>query len=161
MTRQTEDFWPITSFRDRHAFLSNFSPHPTFMDGEDYPSVEHAFQAAKTYDDQQRQQIRQARTPAQAKTLGRRATLRPDWEQVKYAIMLDLVRRKFKGDPDLQNRLLATGDRTLIEGNTWGDTIWGAVWNRKKARWEGNNLLGGILMKVRKELQDAHTAQEQ
>jgi predicted NAD-dependent protein-ADP-ribosyltransferase YbiA (DUF1768 family) len=42
--------------------------------------------------------------------------------------------------------LIDTGDQELIEGNWWGDVIWG-VCNGK-----GENHLGKILMEVRKEL---------
>ena len=38
----------IDSVSGAHAFLSNFHPAPVVLDGVTYPSVEHAFQAAKT-----------------------------------------------------------------------------------------------------------------
>ena len=49
---------------------------------------------------------------------------------------------------DLKEKLLATGDEHLEEGNTWGDTTWGTV------NGIGENRLGKILMKVRNELQE-------
>jgi predicted NAD-dependent protein-ADP-ribosyltransferase YbiA (DUF1768 family) len=58
-----------------------------------------------------------------------------------------LVRLKF-ADPDLAARLLATGDRELIEGNTWWDTTWGCV-RTKDGGWKGRNELGKTLMRVR------------
>ncbi len=58
--------------------------------------------------------------------------------------MLDLLRIKFT-IPTLRERLLATGDQTLIEGNTWGDTYWGVC------RGVGLNNLGTLLMQVREE----------
>ena len=42
--------------------------------------------------------------------------------------------------------LLATGKATLVEGNSWGDTFWGVC------RGKGKNMLGKILMRVRKRL---------
>lgn len=60
--------------------------------------------------------------------------------------MEGLIRQKFSNDEALKNRLLATGEQDLIEGNTWGDHFWGVC------RGEGQNTLGKILMIVRKEL---------
>ena len=62
------------------------------------------------------------------------------------------MRQKFTRHLDLREKLLATGDAELIEGNTWRDMTWGAVWNKDKGRWVGKNNLGRILMKVRDEL---------
>jgi predicted NAD-dependent protein-ADP-ribosyltransferase YbiA (DUF1768 family) len=59
--------------------------------------------------------------------------------------MEELVRRKF-ADPELAEKLLATGDEELVEGNTWNDRFWGVC------RGEGRNELGKILMRVRAEL---------
>jgi N-glycosidase YbiA len=142
----------ITRFRDQYDFLSNFYICTIMLDSVDYPSVEHAFQAAKTFDSDERYQVQTAPTPAQAKRLGRRVTLREDWESVKLDILEVLVRQKFTRHPDLQKLLVATGEIELIEGNTWNDRFYGAMWNEKKAEWIGKNHLGKILMKVRQEL---------
>lgn len=88
-------------------------------------------------------------TPAAAKRMGRKVVMRPDWDTVKFDIMLDLVRRKFLGHPDLREMLLATGDEQLIEGNYWGDRVWGVCDGT------GENWLGRHLMTVRQELREA------
>ncbi len=85
-----------------------------------------------------------------AKRLGRHVELRPDWEDVKIAIMEEIVRTKFTQNEDLKAMLLATGDLVLEEGNAWGDTFWGVD---AKTR-EGQNHLGRILMRVREELRN-------
>lgn len=133
----------ITSFTGEYAFLSNFYPCQVVWDGKIYPSVEHAYQAAKTLDPQEREIIRLAPTPGKARRLGRRVTMRPDWEPIKRSVMFLLVLRKFQ-DPALGARLLATGDRVLVEGNDWGDTYWGQC-----PLGVGENHLGRILMLVR------------
>ena len=142
---------PITAFHGPHAFLANFAASPVVLDGQTYPTVEHAFQAAKTFDPEQRQLIRDANPPASAKRLGRQVSLRADWEQVKYEIMRQLLHQKF-AIPDLRAALLATGDAELIEGNTWNDRTWGRV--LVKGQWVGKNWLGELLMQVRKEAKD-------
>lgn len=133
-----------------YRFLSNFWPCIVGYEGENYPSVEHAYQAAKTHDKTVRKLIREARSPGVAKRLGKNVELRPDWEQKKEGIMLGLLVQKF-AHPELKARLRDTGDNVLIEGNTWGDKEWGAVLNTK-GEWEGNNKLGKLLMRVREQL---------
>ncbi len=144
----------IADFRGDYAFLSNFYDAVVELDGVDYPTVEHAFQAAKTHDFDQRRTIRKAETPGAAKRLGRRLKRRDDWFDVSLQIMESLVRQKFTRYPELGDQLRATGDAPLIEGNTWNDRFYGAVWNSTSNEWLGENHLGRILMKVRAELQE-------
>jgi predicted NAD-dependent protein-ADP-ribosyltransferase YbiA (DUF1768 family) len=107
----------IDSFRGEHGFLSNFYPAAVSYEGRLYPTTEHAFQAAKSLDPKEREDIRRAGTAGRAKHMGKEVNLRKDWESVKYGIMLDVVRKKFQ-HPELRERLLATGNTKLIEGNT-------------------------------------------
>lgn len=134
----------IAAFDGRHGFLSNFFPSPIDWDGLLYPTVENAFQAAKTLDQERRRAFTDI-APSEAKQLGGLVPLRPDWDQVKLAVMLDLVRRKFE-IPALARRLAATGDERLVNGNVWGDRFWGVC------KGDGKNELGKILMVVRKEI---------
>lgn len=115
----------ITNFHGENFFLSNFYPSNVEWDGEIYPTVEHAFQAAKTLDAEERRAVQGATMAAQAKHIGRHVTLRADWEQEKYAVMLELLRQKFR-DRELREKLLATGDARLVEG-IHGMTKLGAV----------------------------------
>lgn len=136
----------IDSFRGEYRFLSNFEPSAVALDGWEYPTVEHAYQAAKTLNLDERTEIRDAPSPGKAKVLGRLATMRPDFETTKVAIMSDLVRQKFERHQELRAKLLATEDHHLIEGNTWGDKYWGVCNGR------GLNYLGRVLMSVREAL---------
>lgn len=146
---------PVTSFTGPFRFLSNFAESPIRLGGEVYPTVEHAFQAAKTEDPELRRQIREARTPGQAKTMGGAVPLRPEWdERLRYEVMEACVRQKFSYEP-FRSQLLATGDRELIEGNSHGDRHWGMV------RGVGGNHLGRILMKVRDELRGVELEEAQ
>lgn len=56
--------------------------------------------------------------------MGRKVTLRKDWENVKLDVMRSLILQKFQ-DKDLMDLLLATGHAYLEEANSWGDTYWG------------------------------------
>ena len=135
----------IRSFRNKNAFLSNFYPVFIYYEGMKFPSVEHAFQAAKTNDSEVRKLFMAAPTAKEAKRLGRKVKLRGDWESVKVDIMEMLLRQKF-ADPALREQLLNTKDSMLIEGNNHGDTFWGVC------KGEGQNHLGQLLMKIRQEI---------
>ncbi len=136
----------IDAFKHEYRFLSNFHPAAVVYEGVEYPSSEHAYQAAKTLDPIARQRVLALRSPFEAKKAGRQVALRPDWEAVKSAVMLEVVRDKFTRNEDLGRLLVATGGVELVEGNTWGDTVWGVCNGR------GENRLGKILMFVREEL---------
>ena len=137
----------INSFRDEYRFLSNFWFVDVEFEGIVYPSIEHAYVAAKTLDESKRLEISKVRTPGEVKRLGRSLELREDWEDVKLDVMKELVTKKFNNSK-LKRQLLATKDQELVEGNTWGDTFWGVC------RDKGSNHLGKILMQVRQELKD-------
>lgn len=136
----------ISTFAGRYDFLSNFYLSPFTYDGHVYKTVEHAFQAMKTLDPTMRGMIRNAPTPADAKRMGRAAVLRPEWDEIRNDVMLDLLRLKFRPQSGLADCLVSTGDEELVEGNTWGDTYWGVCNGR------GENWLGVLLMMVREEL---------
>jgi len=82
---------PIDSFQDEYRFLSNFWPSPVDYMGDYYPTVEHAFQAMKTMKAEERTEILKAKTPGEAKRLGRKVTLREDWEERKMGVMEHFV----------------------------------------------------------------------
>lgn len=137
----------IRSFRDQYEFLSNFYPAPIEYEGLRYLNSEAAFQAQKCLTEEEKRAFT-ACPPGKAKRRGRQVRLREDWEEVKVDLMEKIVRAKFAQHPELAALLLDTGERELIEGNTWQDTFWGIDLKTE----EGENHLGKILMKVRKEL---------
>lgn len=137
----------IEGFQNEFRFLSNFEPVRVVLDGVAYPSVEHAYQAAKSLDVNERIIIQKARGPGHAKRLGKIMDCRPDWDDVKERIMTDLCIQKFSQQPYM-DLLLSTGDMYIEETNTWKDTHWG-VCNGK-----GENRMGHILMKIRLDLRD-------
>lgn len=142
----------VNSFRGEYFFLSNFASCRVvtagfvadfLSDQLTYPSVEHAYQALKTDNMFERKQILLAAVPGDAKRLGKRVTLRKDWDGMKVAVMESLLFSKFRGNFELGQRLIQTGDAELVEGNNWGDTYWGVC------NGSGQNWLGVLLMKVR------------
>ena len=150
--QQPESRSRIDDFSGAYHALSNFSPARVTLDGVTYPTVEHAYQAAKNLEPEVREGIRNASTPELARKMGRKLAQRPDWHETRVEVMRDLVRQKFAGRPDLRKLLLATGDAELVEGNTWHDNFWGQCRCPRCAATPGLNWLGRILMEVREGL---------
>jgi ribA/ribD-fused uncharacterized protein len=138
----------IREFRGEYKFLSNFWYSKVYLDGKEYSTVEHAYQASKTLDENERKMIRQLASPAEAKKIGLKVILREDWDIIKLIIMEDLIFQKFNNNIKLKRKLLNTKDAVIEEGNYWGDTYWGICNN------EGENHLGKILMRVRDKLKN-------
>lgn len=141
----------IDSFDLEYNFLSNFYPCFVTYKGITYQSSEAAFHAQKTLDIHERVKFTLL-NPSQSKKAGRALQLRDDWEEVKYEIMYDIVLQKFVQNEWIQQKLLATDDAELIEGNWWGDTYWGVC------KGVGENNLGKILMDVREYLRSVQSA---
>jgi N-glycosidase YbiA len=134
--------WTIDRFRGEYAFLSNFYTCKVDFEDDEYRSAEHAYQAAKTLDPTERAAIRSAAAPGLAKVLGRKLILRSGWDDMRISVMRTILLSKFS-DPELRNKLQATGNATLVECNHWDDTFWGVC------RGKGQNYLGWLLMEVR------------
>lgn len=134
-----------------YGYLSNFSPHPIYIDGLTWPTVEHYYQAQKFVTSQCEEiipLIHRAPTPQEAAALGRDPCriLRPDWEQTKYNIMRQAVLTKFITHKDIQALLIATCDEIIVEDSP-RDYYWGCGADKT-----GQNQLGKILMSVRLEI---------
>lgn len=137
----------IDSFKDKYAFLSNMYPCKIEFEGKIWNSSENIYQSRKTGYTQERD-IFPTMSPRDSKRYWKGAPLRnPQFHTHKIRYMLEAVRAKF-AIPELAEKLLATGDAELIEGNWWGDRFWG-VFDKDGV---GRNHLGKILMKVREEL---------
>ena len=111
---------------DEYGDFCNFSSHGFEVDGKYWPSVEHYFQAQKFAGTEYEEVIRTARTPNDAKNLGRTrdVPIRADWESIKDLIMHRAVYQKFERHAAIRDRLLATGDEEIVE-NAPGDYYWG------------------------------------
>ena len=141
----------VEQFSGPFKFLSNFFWSELSFEGLTYPSVEHAFQAAKLPEDQQRKSwgfTNPTLSFGEAKRLGRQVPLRDDWKEIREEVMAECLRAKFE-TPQLREKLLLTGDRELIDGHSGSpDLIWGYHIPSKK----GENRLGILLMELRYEL---------
>lgn len=141
----------IDSFFGEYRWLSNFWPCAICWEKLWFPSVEHAYQAAKAvYNVDKDILANSIKTAGAAKRFSRGMKIDPTFDNRKLEVMEELLRQKFRlsrSDPtSLGDKLLSTGDAELIEGNTWGDIFWGVCDGK------GENHLGKLLMKIREDL---------
>lgn len=132
----------ICGFSGACRWLSNFAPVQVQLDYEYYPSVEHAYQAAKTPDPYKRRAMACVHDPKIVKRLGSDIKVGAGWHARKLDVMLDLLIQKFAQEP-YKSQLEATHDWHLIEANHWGDTFWGIC------NGVGENHLGRLIEQVR------------
>lgn len=141
----------INSFSGEYAFLSNFYDlgmpwiKIPYVD-EAFSNSEAAYQASKSaYPDIRKQFVNLS--AREAKKLGKKIVLQSKWHIIKNDVMFNILLQKFD-IPELKQKLIATGNQELVEGNWWGDTYWGMC------NGEGENHLGKMLMRIR----DIHTS---
>ncbi len=140
-----------------YGFFSNFSQHAIFLNGHQWPTSEHYFQAQKFAGTPHESTIRNAISPGLAAKLGRDRSrpLRQDWEEVKNDVMRQALNAKFTQHQDLRQKLIATGSAKLIE-HTPNDSYWGDGGDGS-----GSNMLGRLLMEIRSRLiKDGQSGQE-
>jgi ribA/ribD-fused uncharacterized protein len=140
-----------------YGCFSNFSAHPIHLEGYEWSTVEHYYQAHKfvgTEEEYLMAVIRAAKTPEEAAALGRDRDrqIRLDWDQVKSSVMRQAVLTKFLTHLDIQAVLLATGEQLIIEDSPT-DYYWGCGQDKT-----GQNHLGKILVSVRHEIRQRLTA---
>lgn len=143
----------INKFEGDYRFLSNFYQYDFEYDGIVYHNAETAFQAQKLKTIDERKEFSMLKNPVIAKRKGR-AIKGLDvikWNEESVKIMEDILRAKFS-IPELKEKLLATNDSILVEGNRWHDNKWGACICEKCKNKKKENILGNILMKIRDEI---------
>jgi len=131
----------------------------------EYATAEHYMMAEKTRlfgDHEARERVLRARTPGEAKSLGRsvRGFDEVTWVRERERIVVAANIAKFGQHPDLADVLLRTGDCVLVEASPV-DRIWGIGLAQDDPNahnplaWQGLNLLGFALMSVRDALREA------
>ncbi|MDT0341296.1 NADAR family protein [Streptomyces litchfieldiae] len=142
--------------------LSQWWPSGFVVDGVAYASAEHWMMAAKARlfgDTSRAEAILAARTPAEAKNLGRlvRGFDEERWAAARFEVVVAGNVAKFGQDPALRAYLLGTRQRVLVEASP-RDRVWGIGLSAEDeratdpARWPGQNLLGFALMEARARL---------
>ncbi|EAR98402.1 swarming motility protein ybiA (macronuclear) [Tetrahymena thermophila SB210] len=138
--------------KNKNGLFSNFYISPIKLKGKIWQTTEHYFQAQKFAGTVKEEQVRNASGPGIAFRLGRKKSndypLRSDWLKVKDDVMYEAIKAKFTQHDNLKKILLSTKNHKLIE-HTKRDAYWGDGGDGK-----GKNMLGILLMKLRKELSE-------
>jgi len=112
---------------EKYGCFSNFSKHQLIFEDKVYYHSEGAYQAAKFMqtEPEYAEQIRLASSPKDAADLGRDKThkMREDWEEVKYSIMKQVVKKKFETHPGIKKILMDTKDALIIENSPSDDVL--------------------------------------
>lgn len=147
---------PIPMFVGEWAWLSDDWACKIGYNGHIYKSATHAFQAAKCAELKEHDAVWSMATASGARRAGERCARWKDWDDVKESEMASIQMCKFGQNEDLKDKLLATGDRDLVNGGLGDDDFWGKVPVRMSGgqvrEWRGENVLGEILMAVRDRL---------
>ena len=132
--------------------LSNLYRCPVMLDGETFPSAEHAYQAGKPRKEAVRKWLLSAPSPSLVAMAAHGLytwDVAPGWSQTKFERMRAVLRAKFSQNFELRKLLLSTGEARLVETATVDNVVnrtWGEVGGK------GRNMLGVLLMEVRRDL---------
>lgn len=148
-----DPFDTISDFKGDHAFLLPSFECPVFLSGdtESYPSYEHALQASRFSLLEERCLIRETPLIRDVKKMTSRfdSNRGEKWKQECMNIAEQLLRDKFIRSKEMTSKLKATGKKSLVYANTYGELYWGtSVEDRHK----GQNRLGKLLEKIRSDI---------
>ena len=135
-----------------YGVFSNLYRREVHLDGQVYPTAEHAYQAGKPRRHEVRDWILAAPSPALLAMAAHglyQWDIVPDWSRIKFDRMRAVLHAKFTQHADLRELLLSTGTARLVEAGAVDNAVnrlWGEV-NGK-----GKNMLGVLLMELRDHL---------
>lgn len=147
------------------TFLSNWIPADCKIpyNGLMFSNSEQLFMFKKaTYfdDDEMAEEIAMyGQDPREVKKMGRKVKNynEESWAQVREDMMYIACYAKFTSDEKLRQHLIDTGDKIIVEGTPF-DGVWGVKikWDDDRIldekNWNGLNLLGKVLMRVREDI---------
>ena len=149
MNRKLDTDTQVFFYEQDFYVLSNFSAFSLTWRRSWFATAEHAYHWEKFIQWPRLQTlIRTAQSAHEAFKLAEehRDERRPDWDEFKVDIMRSILCAKVAQHEYVRRKLLATGDRELIE-DSWRDDFWGWGPNR-----DGKNMLGKLWMQVRQQL---------
>ena len=143
--------------------FSNMSGHRIDVDGTQFPTVEHYFQAMKAKefkDDEIYEKIVKAKSAKAVKALGKKVKgfITEIWESKRDEVMRTGIKAKFVQHPELRKQLQETDQKMIGEADA-RNTYWGigtsmaSEKSKHPSKWRGQNKIGRILMDLRKQFQ--------
>lgn len=165
LTKTNSEGVEVTAFYGRATPLCNYYEAPFVINDQTFNSTEQYFQYMKALtfgDNDTANYIFNTSDPAAQKRLGRHVKNYDErkWVKSRESIMKVACRAKFEQNPELKRVLMDTGDSILAEATPY-DKKWGtgiAIWDPEVAeisKWTGTNIMGNVLMKVRKYFKQA------
>ncbi len=147
----SEKFDEFIGFYPREFFVfDNFSSFGIIMNGEFYPTVEHAYQSGKFVETAPEiaEQIKNCLSAHEAQKIAfaYRNKQAKNWDEIKIDYMEKLLRLKLEQNPYVKRKLLQTEDYLICEDSP-KDNFWGIGEKRN-----GQNQLGKLWMKLRDEM---------
>ena len=151
---------------EENGYLSNWYLSEFTVDDITFSSMEQYMMYEKAilfHDQETAKKILQTDNVAEIKALGRTVQNFDDtvWGQSREEIVYKGVFEKFRQNPERRKRLERTGEEVIAECAV-KDRIWGIGLSMKDEdrfcvdRWKGQNLLGKILMDVRKDIKQGN-----
>ncbi len=146
-----------------NGIYSQWYPSTFTIDGVTFSSCEQymMYKKAKLFrDDETAQKILETQNPSDQKSLGKSVKNfnRDMWDEHCFSIVYQGNYAKFTQNDNLKEQLLKTADKTIVEASPY-DKIWGikkGVGDKdfdNPSQWRGLNLLGFVIMTVRKNIQ--------
>jgi len=141
----------VIGFYEREFYVfSNFSSFAVRWRGKEYPTSEHAYQAAKFIDTipnlAETIRLRRSAHDAAKQADFMRDSVPSDWPERKVSVMEEICRAKLEQHEYVRRKLLQTGDLEMVEDSP-KDAFWGIGPNG-----DGRNELGKVWMRLRSEL---------
>lgn len=155
----------MTLFWRANEIYSNWYPSDFELEGLRFNCGEQwmMYSKARLFGDSEiAEKILQEQHPRRQKLLGRqvRGFDAAIWEAQCQELVFTGLLEKFRQNPSLRKALLSTGETLLVEASP-DDRIWGIGFEENEtqaldpAQWQGQNLLGIVLMQVRAALRES------
>ena len=142
---------------EEYGWLGNMAPYPIKFDGKVWLTSEALFQSMRFDDDSIKEMIRVEKSPMGAKMKSKKykdQMVVVPMSELDVENMRKCVKIKFDQHPQLKNALIETGKSLIYQdtGNKNGkrEMFWG-VKRLSESEWDGNNMMGRILMELREE----------
>lgn len=138
------------SRHDENELLGSASHHPFTLEDKQWPTAEHYYQAMlfNNPDIQAKIQTLPDAKSVEAFTKWRFFQKQKGWKKLRQVLMTRAIYTKCKTYPEVAERLLATGDKNLVENSAY-DYFWGCGRDRR-----AENTYGKVLMNVRNKLRE-------